>query len=65
MLIFGKRKERNPYRAPSRDGRGLNTVEEAEAGLDSLDMKIEEKLADIYEESRDGKFKLKRRYRKK
>lgn len=58
MSIFGKRKRRSPY-SPY-DGRGANTLDAAEAELLSLDMKIEDKLLDIKEESRDRKFRLPR-----
>jgi len=63
MFIFGKRKRRGSYR--SGDGQGRETrLDTAEAELDSLDMKIEEKLHDIREESRDRRFKLPRSARK-
>ena len=35
-----------------------NTVSSREAELDALDMKIDETLTDIFEESRNRKYKL-------
>ncbi len=56
MLGFGKRKRRT---GPDGDtAEGGNILTSAEAELDSLEVKIEEKLIDIREESRDRKYKL-------
>ena len=54
MLGFGKNKKINSDGGLSTDSR----LEEREAELDGLDLKIEETLADIFEESRNRKFKL-------
>ncbi len=61
--MFGKRKKQAPYMPDG--GRGVKNLDAAEAELLSLDMKIEEKLYDLKEESRNRKFKLPRSYRKR
>ena len=56
MFGFGKNRKKR-YGADSLTD-GENTVSSREAELDALDMKIEETLTDIFEESRNRKYKL-------
>lgn len=56
MFGFGKSKKASLQNPIADDAE--NTLEAREAELDELDLKIEEALLDIFEESRNRRFKL-------